>query len=87
LYWKKYGGLKVPSRIGEKLHICVVQLISCITSGCNVMAFNSYFPGENDADSKKKSGSMSDDGMSFFLFILLAQSIHIIDRLSDLPCT
>ncbi|XP_023711122.1 metastasis-associated protein MTA3 isoform X1 [Cryptotermes secundus] len=32
LYWKKYGGLKVPSRIGE-----------------------------NDADSKKKSGSMSDD--------------------------
>ncbi|XP_021918356.1 metastasis-associated protein MTA3 isoform X2 [Zootermopsis nevadensis] len=32
LYWKKYGGLKVPSRIGE-----------------------------NDADNKKKSGSMSDD--------------------------
>ncbi|XP_049778360.1 metastasis-associated protein MTA3 isoform X1 [Schistocerca nitens] len=32
LYWKKYGGLKVPSRIGE-----------------------------NDPDSKKKSGNMSDD--------------------------
>lgn len=32
LYWKKYGGLKVPSRIGE-----------------------------NESDSKKKSGSVSDD--------------------------
>ena len=24
LYWKKYGGLKVPSRIGKKLHILVL---------------------------------------------------------------
>lgn len=25
------------------------------------------FSGENDADNKKKSGSMSDDGMLFFI--------------------
>jgi hypothetical protein len=41
----------------------------------NVMTCNPSFVGDNDADSKKKSGSMSDDGMSFVFFIFFTPSI------------
>jgi len=37
--------------------ICKVTLRSLMTT--------LFVPGENDADNKKKSGSMSDDGMLF----------------------
>jgi metastasis-associated protein MTA len=53
-YWKKYGGLKAPSRIGwysyEKSKVR-------ITNNCF------FFSGENEVEPKKKSsGSISDEG-------------------------